>query len=264
MFCPKCGKENSENNVFCLYCGTKLENIKIADLENKRNESVLPDKTDTVENESANKQSFVYRMKKNIRVIILLTVLIIIVVIFSILGIFGDKNKNESKSDAKTSISYSVEIDGKKYTADTKEELDRIIKEQTTSSIFGKTDDSVIKNGDIDVLEGRCYIESIGETKYLKFNYTVMNNSGIDIASTGINVAELDKNENILGSTNAYSYVSFPMNKTMVISGQCELEDGNCAKIMIDKVTYDCNGDHVFYESRISSEAQKRSILDVK
>lgn len=263
MFCPKCGKENSENNDFCLYCGTKLENIKETDLENKKSKSILLEKTDSVENESVNKQSFIDKIKKNVKVIIPLVVLIIIVVMFSVLEIPSDKNKNESKSSTKTSVTYSVEIDGKKYTADTKEELDRIIKEQTTSNIFGGKDDSVIKNGDIDVLEGSCNIESIGDAKYLKFNYTLKNNSVYDIASTGINVTFLDKNDNILGSTTAYSYVSFPMNKTMVVSGQSEFKDNKCAKIMIDKVTYDCNGDHVFYESKISSEGQKRSILEV-
>lgn len=28
MYCPKCGKENSDNTSFCIYCGTRLVNVE--------------------------------------------------------------------------------------------------------------------------------------------------------------------------------------------------------------------------------------------
>ena len=28
MFCPKCGKENDDNAVFCRYCGAKMNKDK--------------------------------------------------------------------------------------------------------------------------------------------------------------------------------------------------------------------------------------------
>ena len=33
MFCPKCGKENPNDALFCLNCGEKLERVEVVDAE---------------------------------------------------------------------------------------------------------------------------------------------------------------------------------------------------------------------------------------
>ncbi|HIS61783.1 MAG TPA: zinc ribbon domain-containing protein [Candidatus Scybalomonas excrementigallinarum] len=41
MFCPKCGKEIKDDSVFCVYCGSKVNNITNTAETKEENEEIL-------------------------------------------------------------------------------------------------------------------------------------------------------------------------------------------------------------------------------
>jgi len=48
MFCKKCGKDNSESNEFCIYCGERISNGVSSDTESLSSGDSTVEKTQMI------------------------------------------------------------------------------------------------------------------------------------------------------------------------------------------------------------------------
>jgi len=144
---------------------------------------------------------------------------------------------------------YSVEIDGKTYHAESKEEIDQIIREHTVADWGEKLDglsdkasnDSRNNKNVIEVVDGGYDGFSYG---YHHFYFKVRNISRDDINTVRININILDDNGDIVNTTHPQEQATLKPGQSICIEALAEDSRGAVAVVVDSYSLYDAQDNY--------------------
>lgn len=115
--------------------------------------------------------------------------------------------------------------------------------------------------GDLTIEDADGSINRFNQAKYC---FVVSNNSEHELNMVYVQCAILDKNENVLGTTSAYAWVTVKGGKTVNCEGTVQLDDYPLARYLrIDEVGYDGNENHTSHTVEIDEKVIQRFTLTI-
>ena len=160
----------------------------------------------------------------------------------------------ESYRNSGGATSVTTEVSGAEGLEELNEQLDEIFPNRDAQDI-------VLESGDLKFVDGSC----IQNGNNVDYSIVLKNSSKLDIASIGLYIAILDRNENVLGVELEYLFASIPSNKQGTVTGSFKLDDYPDAHfIRIDSFAYDGNNDHSYYTGTFFDADKEASITPIQ
>lgn len=132
---------------------------------------------------------------------------------------------------------------------------------------FNDDDDVVLKQGDLTIesATGKVENSSSSDKSYFDYCFVVKNNSKYELNMIYVECAILDKDENVLGTTSAYAWVTVPSNKTVNCESSINLSDYPNAKyLLVDSIGYDGDGDHTSHIVALPETTINDNIINIE
>ena len=164
MYCKKCGKEITQEDLFCTNCGTPVEN----DIETKKKNNVADEKFE-IENKKilGNEQTDAYNKKLLGKIALILVNVIAIVLVVVMFILYFNKNNQIENQDANiesTETSKTANIEK------TDEKSKNEVKQASTNAYLGNTSFSNMNSNSEELTDIQKEVVHYFDNNYFWFN----------------------------------------------------------------------------------------------
>lgn len=186
-----------------------------------------------------------------------LIVAVVACVILMFFALFGKKQPDSKQvsTNSNSGLPYSisaVEIDGKKYEVDSEEDI---------LGLLFSSGEAALEDGAFEILKKESEHIVSEYSNRVEYSFTIKNNTEYSLSSISIFGVVLDKDDNIVGDTSASLHATLSAGKSAKIEGTIYDYDPDMAKIAIDYIYYDTNGDHVVEKYYFSEDEKPDTVI---